>query len=105
MTHSRWTPITFSLVAIVGLGLGSLFSAPSAHADEIDPCTAKKFELKQVEQACKTGGRKAAKDLMKAAVKKSKEGGKDGVKCNDCHTSLKTFELKPDAVAMLKPLL
>ena len=82
--------------------LATLTPAPAMAGG--DDCTTKKFAFKAVEKACKSGGRKAAKDLMKAAVKKAKADGKD-MKCKTCHEDTKTFELKDakEAVENLKP--
>ena len=94
------TTTIFSVLALAaGLGL----AAGSARTDDgaPQPCTTKSFKTKQVEQACKTGGRKAAKALMKKVVKKAKAAG-EKVNCKTCHTSLKTFEYKPEAVEALK---
>ncbi len=86
--------------------MGSL--SPNAHAGDDDaankPCTTTKFSQPSVEKACKEGGRKAAQKLMKDLVKKAKAAGKD-VKCLDCHKDVKNFELKPNAVTDLEPLI
>lgn len=89
--------LAFSLLTASALGL----AAPRmAHAD--DACATKKFNYPAVAKACKDGGRKAAKDLMKGAVKKAKAAGKD-VKCTSCHEDAKEFKLKSNAVDDLKP--
>ena len=93
----------FALIAGAGLTLATSANATEAPA-AVKPCTTKKFATKEVEAACKKGGVKEAKKIMKAVVKKSKAAG-EGLKCKDCHTSVKTFELKPDAVEKLKKLL
>jgi hypothetical protein len=100
-SSSRPLPSLALAVAIMaGAALGVL--APSiAHAGD-DACTTKKFHYPAVEKACKDGGRKAAKDLMKNAVKKAKAAGKD-VKCTSCHEDTKDFKLKDNAVADMKP--
>ncbi len=94
------TTTLLATVALTGFALGTAQAGEEAPP----PCTTKKFATKQVEKACKTGGRKAAKALMKKIVKKAKADGKD-INCKSCHTSLKSFELKPDAVDHLKKLL
>ena len=112
----------FLVFAGVGLSLGLAQSSAQAHVDlesaqpvlqaaateakpapAADPnaCTTQKFQVPAVKKACAEGGRKAAKALMKQAVKKAKAAGQK-VNCKSCHTSLKTFELKPNAVADLK---
>ena len=97
----RTTAIPLVLALAAGLGLAA--GSARAHGDDgaPQPCTTKSFKTKQVEQACKTGGRKAAKDLMKKVVKKAKAAG-EKINCKTCHTSLKTFEYKPEAVEALK---
>src|SRR5262245_40340580 len=81
----------------LGIGVPSL-----AHAGDKDACTTTKFHYPKVEKACKEGGRKAAKEVMKGAVKKAKAAGKD-VKCTSCHEDAKDFKLKDNAVNDLKP--
>jgi len=102
-SHSRSLPTTALLSAILaaaalGVGIPSV-----AHAGD-EACTTTKFHYKQVEAACKSGGRKAAKEVMKGAVKKAKAAGKD-VKCTSCHEDTKEFKLKKNAVDDLKPWL
>lgn len=89
-----------ALTASVGIAL-------PAHADDGDagdsgPCTETKFEFPAVEKACKDGGRKSAKDLMKAAQKRARADGKE-YKCNSCHENQKSYKLKDGAVDKLKP--
>jgi hypothetical protein len=92
----------FVLVSFMA-GAGALaFVPPSVARADGEACTAKKFEFKKVEDACKKGGRDAVKELMKAAVKKAKDAGKD-VKCKNCHEDLKAYDLKSNAVDDLKP--
>lgn len=92
--------IAFTAIALGGMFLG----ASSAQADGDKPCVAKKFEFKQVEKACKDGGQTAAKALMKKVVKEQKAAG-DDISCKSCHTSVKTFDLKDNAVQDLKKYL
>lgn len=63
-----------------------------------------KLKLSQVKAACDAGGQKAVKKLMREAVKKAKADGKKW-KCTECHTSTKTYDLKPGAADKLKPYL
>jgi hypothetical protein len=98
---SRSLPTAALLAAIFAafaLGIG----VPSVARAGDDACTTKKFHYPAVEKACKDGGRKAAKELMKGAVKKAKAAGKD-VKCTSCHEDTKEFKLKDNAVNDLKP--
>lgn len=89
------------------LGLSTLFAfgliAGSAQADDDPkPCVAKTFEIKAVENACKSGGQKAAKALMNKAKKNATAAGEE-FKCKGCHKDLKSFELTgPKAVEDLK---
>jgi hypothetical protein len=66
-----------------------------------DACQTKNFHYSQVASACKSGGRKAAKNVMKGAVAKAKAAGTD-LKCTSCHQDMKDFHLKPNAVGDLK---
>ncbi len=86
--------------ALAGGAMVGVFAPAVAHAG--DDCTATKFHYPAVQSACKSGGRKAAKDLMKTSVKKMKADGKD-VKCTSCHEDAKEFKLKDNAVKDLKP--
>ena len=95
MKMRRWALCGAIAAGVAGLSFGSV-----AHADD-DPCTASKFSIAKVEQACNSGGRKAAKTLMKAAVKKAKGAG-ESVNCKSCHKDLKAFALTDNAVADLK---
>jgi hypothetical protein len=93
---------TFVLVAsLLGSAALGVLVPSVAHAGD-DACTTTKFHFPAVEKACKDGGRKAAKDVMKAAVHKAKDAGKD-MKCTSCHEDTKAFKLKDNAVADLKP--
>lgn len=57
-----------------------------------------------IAKACKQDGRHAASKLMKALVKKAKEGGVS-FKCTACHENLDSLELKPNARDDLKKLI
>ena len=89
--------------AVAGAAALATLAPATAQAGD-DKCTTKKFHFKAVEKACESGGRKAAKDVMKAAVKKAKAAGKD-MKCKSCHEDTKEFKLKDEkeAVEKLKP--
>lgn len=66
-----------------------------------DPCETKTFHYGAVKAACHSGGRQAAKGVMKGVVKKAKEAGQD-LKCTSCHEDMKSFHLKSNAVSDLK---
>jgi len=57
-----------------------------------------------VDQACKEGGRDAAKKKMKELVKAANKHGGD-FKCGRCHVDTKRFELKDNADDDFKKLL
>lgn len=97
MPHKRIFSTMFPMVALFAGGL----AVGAVNADEPKPCVAKSFETKQVEAACKKGGQKAAKDMMKAVVKKAKAAG-ETMKCDTCHKDLKAYDLKDGALADLK---
>lgn len=99
MNHRNFIAIAFSAVFAGGLFVGT------ASAEDPKPCKSEKFEIKQVEEACKKGGEPAAKALMKKAVKKAKDAGED-VNCKTCHESTKELEKnKPGSVEKLRKLL
>jgi hypothetical protein len=87
--------------ALLGAAAIGVLAPSVAHAGG-DACTATTFKYPAVAKACKDGGRKAAKDLMKTVVKKAKGDGKDW-KCTSCHEDTKAFKLKDNAVADMKP--
>jgi hypothetical protein len=58
--------------------------------------------LAAVETACKTGGRKAVKPIMKAAVQRAKAAGTD-LKCTSCHEDTEDYKTKSNAVKDMKP--
>jgi hypothetical protein len=83
--------------------VGVLCLAGGAAADSAK-CTVATKGDSPVAQACARGGRAEAKKVMKGAVKAAKDnGGK--FTCDNCHKSLETFELKPNARDDFKKLL
>jgi hypothetical protein len=85
-------------------------AAPEAHAAPTgaaaaysgpDPCETRDFHYPALANACREGGRKAAKGVMAGVVKKAKAAGED-LKCTSCHEDMKSFHVKPNAVADLK---
>ncbi|HEX4336517.1 MAG TPA: hypothetical protein VH062_11425 [Polyangiaceae bacterium] len=66
-----------------------------------DACQTKNFHYSQVANACKSGGRKAAKGVMKGVVGKAKAAGTD-LRCTSCHEDMKDFHLKSNAIGDLK---
>jgi len=66
-----------------------------------DACTTKNFHYGAIKAACHTGGRKAAKGVMKGVVQKARTGGAD-LQCTSCHVDTSSFQLKPNAVGDLK---
>jgi hypothetical protein len=106
MSQSRSSRSVLTLVlatALCGAASLGIFAPSIAHAGD-EACTTKKFNYPAVEKACKDGGRKAAKELMKGVVKKAKAAGKD-VKCTSCHEDTKDFKLKDNAVDDIKPFI
>jgi hypothetical protein len=78
--------------------------APTEPPSDVEPCRAKTFKFSQVASACKSGGVKQAKSLMKSWVNKAKADGKD-VKCASCHDNTKTYTLKGNANEDLRAML
>jgi hypothetical protein len=79
----------------------SASAAPAPTAAVDDPCQTKNFHYSQIAGACKSGGRKAAKGVMKGVVQKAKAAGTE-LKCTSCHEDMKDFHLKSNAVGDLK---
>ena len=98
---ARSVPTLFLVTAIGTAAAFGIFTPSVARAGD-EACTTKKFNYPAVEKACKDGGRKAAKEVMKAALKKAKGAGKDW-KCTSCHEDTKEFKLKDNAVDDIKP--
>jgi hypothetical protein len=65
-----------------------------------DPCKATSFSLPRVRDACASGGRPAAKRVMKDAIGKATATGQS-LKCSDCHANQRDYALKSEAVAEL----
>lgn len=76
-------------------------TAPAATYSGSDGCRAKSFAIPRVAEACAKNGRSGAKSVMKEAVGKALAGGAS-LKCADCHSDLRSYALKGDAVAQLK---
>jgi hypothetical protein len=79
----------------------STTAAPADATLVADACTTKNFHYTQIGSACRSGGRKKVKDIMKGAVKKAKAAGTD-LKCTSCHEDTSNFHLKSNAVSDLK---
>lgn len=75
-------------------GAGDAYAGP-------DPCQAKSFHYSAIGAACKKGGRKAVKDIMRGVVKKAKAAGQS-VQCTSCHEDTSSFRLKSNAVSDIK---
>jgi hypothetical protein len=59
------------------------------------------FKFAAVRNACEHGGRPEVKALMKNMTKKAEAAGTE-LKCNNCHSSLKTYDLRDNAVTDLR---
>ncbi len=93
--------VKLGLIAAIAATLGALtFANLSEPAAGDPPCVAKTFKTKLVADACKAGGQKAAKDVMKKWNKEKKIKS-----CNQCHTKLAPkYELKADGLEQYKKL-
>lgn len=79
----------------------SVSAAPAASTyTGSDPCKAASFSVSRVREACASGGRPAAKRVMKDAIGKATATGQS-LKCSDCHANQRDYALKPAAVAEL----
>lgn len=86
-----------SITTIIGaLVFGAVRSTPTAEAG--DACKRSDFKTELVRDACKKGGQKEAKAVMKKWMKEKK------IKtCNACHTKLApSYELKADGLEQYK---
>jgi len=66
-----------------------------------EPCRAASFSIARVRSACDNGGRPGAKRVMKEAINKATATGKL-LKCGDCHSNMRDYALKSDAVEKLE---
>ncbi len=90
----------FGLVAASAVILG-LVSAPRS-ADAGDACVRSDFQTQLVADACKKGGQKEAKKVMKKFLSAAKKQDSK-VNCKSCHDTLKPdYKLKADAFDMFK---
>jgi len=89
---------------LAGLLTVTLYSATSRAAD--DKCTIATKDDNEVVKACKEGGIKKAKSVMKAMQKKGKEKGLK-YECDECHKdeSAGNWTLKDGAEDKFKKLL
>ena len=82
-----------SIATITGALAFATFST-SGTAEAQDACTRSDFKTEMVRDACKSGGQKAAKDVMKKFNKDNNIKS-----CNQCHSKLApTYSLKPDGL-------
>jgi hypothetical protein len=79
-------------------------SGPRSKTDLLEPCRSAAFALDAVLQACRAGGRQAAKDLMEHALIRARAGGVT-LTCSSCHLDEVDFALAPNAVNDLRPWL
>jgi hypothetical protein len=66
-----------------------------------DPCRAKSFGVPRVRDACASGGRAAAKRVMKDAIGRATATGQS-LKCSNCHVDQRDYGLKANALEDLK---
>jgi hypothetical protein len=81
--------------------IGFAAFAPAAQAAD-KPCARTTFKTQLIKDACTKGGQKAAKDAMKAFLKDAKKTDAGVKDCNSCHSDLKKYDLKPDALEKFK---
>lgn len=89
------------LIAAVSTIAGALaFASFTSTSDADEPCQRTDFKTEMVRDACKAGGQKAAKDVMKKFNKDNNIKS-----CNQCHSKLApTYELKDDGLEQFAKL-
>ncbi len=89
------------LIAAISTLAGALaFATFTTTADAQDACKRNDFKTEMVRDACKAGGQKAAKDVMKKFNKDNNIKS-----CNQCHSKLApSYDLKPDGLEQFKKL-
>ena len=101
MSIRRVFPVA-GLALAAGLFFAGTMAVPSSVSAGETDCA--KLKHAKVKAACKKGGKKAVKKLMKDVVKKSRKAG-DAKTCLDCHKDLKSFARTKNADADLKKFL
>jgi hypothetical protein len=94
------------LAAAIAVTLVAL-AVPPAAGDDPKPCHRTSFQVDLVKKACASGGQQAAKNAMKAWVKKAKAapGGDPDLTCDSCHGDLAPeYPLSDGALAKFKKL-
>jgi hypothetical protein len=90
---------------IMTLALGAFATISTGSIASAQDCTiVKPGDDNPVAAACKKGGIKEAKKVMKAMVATAKKNGWQG-DCDSCHTQQQTFKLTSDAETRFKELL
>jgi hypothetical protein len=90
---------------ITTLALGAFAVISTGSTASAQDCTLVKPGVDNpVVQACKKGGIKQAKTVMKTMVAKAKKNGMK-VDCDNCHESTETFKLTGDAEKLFKDLM
>jgi hypothetical protein len=90
------------LIAAISTIAGALAFATftSSPAESAGDCVRQDYKTEMVRDACKSGGQKAAKDVMKKFNKDNNIKS-----CNQCHSKLApNYELKDDAVEQFAKL-
>jgi hypothetical protein len=111
----RKTSVLFLASVLLTAATVAFLHAPSVYAEEATdkptqgPCSTNPFKFRQVEQACKAGGRAKAGAFMEATVNKARKKGLKiddaTIKCKSCHVNLKAYRLLSNAVDDLHTLL
>jgi hypothetical protein len=92
---------TLSLSFAAAAAMALTFSAPAFAGD--DDCTIAKDASTEVGAACKKGGIKRAKKVMKTMTRKAKKQGMR-VDCDSCHKNETDWELTDDAEKQFKEM-
>ena len=93
----------FSRVLLAVLLLSGLSAAGIANAEDKGPCKIATKGETPTAKACATGGREAARKLMKSMVDQAKAKG-EKFSCDGCHKDLDNYELTKNANADYKKL-
>lgn len=83
---------------------GIFLTTVAAGTSRANDCKISKDEKTEVGKACKEGGVKRAKAVMKAMTKEAKKQGMK-IDCDSCHKNEEDWELTPDGAEKYKEML
>ncbi len=102
MSRTRSTRFAGIFIAL-GLAFSFALAAPGFAEEAKNDCKVAKDDSSDVGKACKEGGIKRAKAVMKAMVKQAKKAGMK-TDCDSCHKDEENWELTSDGKDKFKEM-